>query len=205
VSGNRQQQAFAFGWFDELESWSWEVAAATQLRVHVYTGADKVELYLNEVLLATQLLTAANKRIASFWVAYQAGTLRAVAYRNGAEIGRKALVTVGAPAALQLTVDKSSLASSRDAIAHVLAKVVDRQGRLVPDAVVRVSFAVTGGELAAVGSGNPHNVDSFRRGRRHTYQGKAMAYVRPGKAAGKITVTATAEGLGSAQLELTVA
>ena len=205
VSGNRQQQAFAFGWFDELESWSWDVAAATQLRVHVYTGADKVELYLNDVLLATQLLTAANKRIASFWVAYQAGTLRAVAYRNGAEIGRKELVTVGAPAALQLTVDKSSLASSRDAIAHVLAKVVDRQGRLVPDAVVRVSFAVTGGELAAVGSGNPHNVDSFRRGRRHSYQGKAMAYVRPGKTAGKITVTATAEGLGSAQLELTVA
>ena len=205
VSGNRQQQAFAFGWFDELESWSWDVAAATALRVHVYTGADKVELYLNDALLASQNLTAAHKRIASFWVGYQPGTLRAVAWRNGAEIGRKELVTTGAPAALLLTADKSTLSAGRDALAHVLAKVVDRQGRLVPDAVVRIRFAVTGGELAAVGSGNPHNADSFRRGQRYSYQGKAMAYVRPGETPGKITVTATADGLGSAQLELTVA
>ncbi|MEO6854049.1 MAG: hypothetical protein ABI410_09525, partial [Rhodoferax sp.] len=72
-----------------------------------------------------------------------------------------------------------------------------------PDAVVRVSFTATGGELAAVGSGNPHNVDSFRRGKRYTYQGKAMAYVRPPKSAGKILLTASADGLRSASLELT--
>lgn len=153
VSGNRQQQAFAFGWFDELESWSWDVAADTALRVHVYTGADKVELYLNDVLLASQTLTDANKRIASFCVNYQPGTLRAVAWGNDAEIGRKELATAGAPAALLLTVDSARLAAGRDALAHVLARVVDRQGRLVPDAVVCIAFAVAGGELAAVGSG----------------------------------------------------
>lgn len=56
----------------------------------------------------------------------------------------------------------------------------------------------------AVGSGNPHNVDSFRRGKRYTDQGKAMAYVGPPKTAGKIVLTASADGFRSATLELTV-
>ncbi|MEO5795028.1 MAG: sugar-binding domain-containing protein [Rhodoferax sp.] len=203
VSGNRQQQAFAYGWFDELESWTWDVAADTPMRVHVYTSADQVDLYRNGTLLASRGLSATDKLIASFWVPYQTGSIRAVALRNGVEIGRKELVTVGAPAALLLTSDTSLLGTSRDAMAHVLAQVVDSAGRLVPDAVVRVSFTATGGELAAVGSGNPHNVDSFRRGKRYTYQGKAMAYVRPPKSAGKILLTASADGLRSASLELT--
>lgn len=203
VSGGRQQQAFAFGWFDELESWSWDVPADTLLRVHVYTSADKVELFLNDTLLETQVLTDASKRIASFWAAFRPGVLRAVAYRSGNEIGRKELATAGKPAAIKLSADKMRLAVSGDALAHVLAQVVDQQGRLVPDAVVRIGFAVSGGELTAVGSGNPHNADSFRRARRYSYHGKAMAYIRPGKAAGRIVVSASADGLAPAQLELT--
>ncbi|WP_341676400.1 glycoside hydrolase family 2 TIM barrel-domain containing protein [Niveibacterium sp. SC-1] len=202
VSGGRQQQAFNFGWFDELESWTWDQPEGTKMRVHVYTSADKIDLFLDGNLLESRTLSDSDKRIGSFWVAYHPGTLRAVAYRNGTEIGRKELVTTEAPAALVLSADVQSMSTSRDSLAHVLVQVVDAQGRLVPDAVVRVNVSVSGGELAAMGSGNAHNVDSFKSGKRYSYHGKAMAYVRPSKTPGKIVVTASADGLRSATLEL---
>jgi beta-galactosidase len=99
----------------------------------------------------------------------------------------------------------SSRAASRDHLAHVLVEVTDRQGRLVPDAALEVTFQVDGaGELAAVGNGNPHNVDRFGQPRRHTWHGQALAILRPAKSPGRVTLTASAPGLRSAAMTLTV-
>jgi beta-galactosidase len=55
----------------------------------------------------------------------------------------------------------------RDDLAYSTVEVVDRHGQVVPDAVADVMFQVGGADqLAAVGNGNPHNVDSFRQPRR---------------------------------------
>jgi beta-galactosidase len=71
--------------------------------------------------------------------------------------------------------------------------------------VHRVGFEVRGaGTLAAVGNGNPHNVDSFRRPRRHTWHGRALAILRPAKRPGVLTLTASAPGLRPATLPLPV-
>jgi beta-galactosidase len=87
----------------------------------------------------------------------------------------------------------------------VLVEVIDGRGRRVPDAVFEVTFGVGGaGELAAVGNGNPHNVDSFRRPRRHTWHGQALAILRPTKTPGALTLTAKAPGLRPASLTLPV-
>ncbi|MFF4728858.1 hypothetical protein ACFY3M_26600 [Streptomyces mirabilis] len=125
--------------------------------------------------------------------------------RDGEEIGRTTLGTVGAPAALRLIPDVTDLTTSRDDLAHVLVEVTDSHGRLVPDATLRVMFQVDGaGELAAVGNGYPHHVDSFRQPRRHTWHGQALAILRPAKRPGRVTLTASAPGLRPAALTLTV-
>ena len=76
-----------------------------------------------------------------------------------------------------------------------------------------VSFAVEGaGELAAVGSGDPTDLDSFGGPTRKTYRGKAYAVVRPGQtgadghvaAVGTITVSAQAAGLKGGSITLRV-
>jgi beta-galactosidase len=127
-------------------------------------------------------------------------------HRRGAEIGRKTLTTAGKPAALRLTSDVKSLTTGRGDLAHVLVQVVDSQGRVVPDAVVKVSFQVAGaGALAGVDNGNPHNVDSFQRPRRWTWHGTALAILRPSKTPGSLSLTASAEGLKPALLTLPVA
>lgn len=197
-----EQVAVWWGYFDELLSWTWDVEPDHPMVVHVYTPGDSVTVLLN----GTEVASAVPKwAMATLTVPYRPGELTAVAYRDGEEIGHTALRTVGAAAGLRLTSDVRGLTTDRDDLAHVLVEVVDRRGRVVPDAVVEVAFDVGGaGTLAAVGNGNPHNVDSFRLPRRHTWHGKALAILRPAKRPGTLTVRATAPGLRPATLSLRV-
>ena len=84
-------------------------------------------------------------------------------------------------------------------------EVVDQAGELVPDAVVPVSLSVSGAaELAAAGSANPKDVESFRRTRPKTFHGRCLAIVRPTGAAGPATVRAEAAGLPAASIVVQV-
>ena len=68
----------------------------------------------------------------------------------------------------------------------------------MPDAVVPVSFAVSGaGEIAAVGNANPKDVASFRQPRRDTFHGACVVMVRPTGKPGSIEVRAESPGLES--------
>jgi beta-galactosidase len=200
-----EQVAVWWGYYDELDSWTWDVEPGQPLTVHVYTLGDSVALLLNGQVVATRAVTAADWATATLTVPYAPGELTAIASRGGAEIGRKTLTTVGPAAALRLTPDVVVLTTSRDALAHVLVSVTDGRGRLVPDAATEVSFEVSGaGELAGVANGNPHNVDSFRQPRRYTWHGQALAVLRPAKTPGRVRLIAQAPGLRPATLELVV-
>jgi beta-galactosidase len=199
------QYAALWGYYDELESWTWDVLPTQSMTVHVYTSGDSVKLLLNGTEVATNPVAESDGRLTTFSLSYAPGDLTAIASRNGAEIGRKTLTTTGAPAALRVSSDVSSLTTSRDDLAHVLVEVVDAQGRRVPDAVVKVAFAVSGaGELAGVANGNPHNVDSFKQPRRYTWHGQALAVLRPAKTAGTLTLTVSAQGLQPTRVTLPV-
>jgi hypothetical protein len=200
-----EQVAVWWGYYDELESWTWGVESGHPMTVHVYTQGDSVTLLLNGDTVATRAVTATDWATATLTVPYAPGELTAVASRGGTEIGRKTIATVGAPAALRLTPDVAVLTTSRDALAHVLVKVTDARGRLVPDAVTEVTFQVSGaGELVGVANGNPHNVDSFRRPSRYTWHSRALAILRPAKHPGAVRLTAQAPGLRPAALTLPV-
>lgn len=199
-----EQRGILWGWYDELESWTWTEVGRT-MRVRVYTSGGEVELLLNGKSVGKQSLQAADRMIAVFDIGYEPGELTAVARNGGNEIGRKTLTTVGKPAALRLVSDVQALTTSRDDLAHVLVEVIDEQGCRVPDATLRVDFTVEGaGTLMGVGNGNPHNVDSFQRPRRWTYHGKALAILRPAKTPGTLMLVATADGLRSARIALPV-
>ncbi|WP_433384077.1 glycoside hydrolase family 2 TIM barrel-domain containing protein [Actinoplanes sp. CA-142083] len=202
VQPGTEQVAVWWGYYDELESWTWDVPAGHPMVVRVYTPGDQVQVLLN----GTPIASATPERCAAVLsVPFRPGTLTAIAFRAGREIGRRTLRTTGPAAALRLSSDVPALTTSRDDLAHILVSVVDENGHLVPDAVHRVSFEVRGaGTLAAVGSGNPHNADSFQRPRRHTWHGRALAILRPAKRPGRLTLTASAPGLRGDALSLPV-
>jgi beta-galactosidase len=199
------ERAGGWGWSDELRSWTWPGFEGAPLAVRVYTRGDKVSLLLNGKEVGAKELTPANALKAEFTVPYAPGELKAVAYQGGQEIGNIAFTTVGKAQKLVLTPDRPKMKASRDDLSYVMVKVVDDKGRLVPDAVVPVSFSLKGvGELAAVGSGNPKEVASFRQPHRNTFHGMCVAVVRPAGSSGTIELRADSPGLeyATAQLEV---
>lgn len=205
VPAGTQQFNVLYCYYDELESWTWDVPAGKAMKVRIYTRGDSVALLLNGAQIATKALVETDKRVVTFDVQYAPGELTAVASLAGKEIARKSLATVGKPAALRLKSDVRSLTTGRDDLAHILVEVIDTQGRIVPDAVVKVEFVVEGaGALAGVANGNPHNADSYKRPRRWTWHGQALAILRPAKEAGSLSLTATANGLKPARISLPV-
>jgi beta-galactosidase len=188
-----------WGWSDELRSWTWPGSEGRPLNVRVYSNGDTVKLFLNGAEVGAKPVSDATKLRAQFAVPYAPGELRAVAFLKGEAIARIAFRTAGAPARLRLKADRASIRRDRRDLSFVTAEVLDAAGNQVPDAVVPVSFTVSGaGELAGAGSANPKDMPSFRGGTVRTYHGKCLAVVRPLGRAGAIELRAHAEGLGGA-------
>ena len=118
--------------------------SGTLMKVRVYTSADEIQVLLNGAEIAVKRLTPADKMTTTFDVPYQPGTLTAIARRFGNEIARKEFTSVDVPYTLRLTPDARTHRKGRDSLAFVLVEVVDQHNRLVPDAVVQVSFTITG-------------------------------------------------------------
>jgi beta-galactosidase len=195
-----------WGWSDELRSWTWPGHEGRQVNVRVYTKGDRVVLFVNGKQAGEKQLKPGDNLRAEFSVPYAPGELKAVAYANGAEIGSIAFKTAGKPSRLLVTPDRRKLAASRDDLAYAMVQVLDDNNNLVPDAVLPITFNVSGdGEIAAVASANPKDVASFRQPRRFTYHGTCCVIVRPKGAAGSITIRAESEGLEPASTTVDVA
>jgi beta-galactosidase len=208
----RKEQISAWGWFDELRSWTWPGQEGLTLTVRVYTKGDRVQLLLNgkevgsaDVSTITDLPAGKTIMTAELTVPYAAGELKAVALKDGKPIAQTSLKTAGAPHRITLHPDRLTLKRSRNDLSFVMVHVEDNDGNLVPDAVADISFKLLGtGELAAVGNANPKEIASFRLPRRKTYQGRCLAVVRPTGTAGSITLQANSEGLEPASVALRV-
>jgi beta-galactosidase len=134
------------------------------------------------------------------------GGLKAVACESGREIGSIAFNTAGKARKLKMAADRPKMKASRDDLSYIMVRVVDDEGRLVPDAVVSVSFSVTGmGEVAAVGNVSSKGVASFRQPRRDTFHSTCLVVLRPVGKPGEIELRADSPRLGYTTMRLDVA
>ena len=129
-------------------------------------------------------------------VPFEAGELRAIGYVKGAKVAEFTRRTPGKPVGLRLvaeTLDRPLAADGADAI-FIRAQVVDKQGEVVPDAKVPVRFSVDGpGRIVG-----PSQSAS-------TSDGVASMLLQAGTRAGRIEVTASAEGLPPASMKIKTA
>jgi beta-galactosidase len=86
-------------------------------------------------------------------------------------------------------------------------RVLDKDGNLCPRADDLVRFALQGpGAIAAVDNGNPASLEPFQGNQRRAFSGMALLVVRSRTGApGVIRVTASADGLASAETRITAA
>lgn len=187
----------SWGWPDELESWTWPDSGDVPMTVRAYTSGDEVRLLLNGTEVDRKAVaTPGDKLTATFEVPFAPGELIAVAYRDGREIGRKRLETVGAPASIRLRAERATIEASPDELAYLTVEIVDAQGRKVPDAQVLLTFSLEGvGKLKATGSANPRGIKSFTDPRTLTFHGEALAIVQAGYKRGRALVRVASPGL----------
>jgi len=194
-----------WGWSDELQTWTWPGHEGKTLRVRLYSSGDQVRLLLNGKEIGVKRVSTETQFKAEFEVPYAAGELKGIALANGSQIAEVRFKTAAQPAALRLKADRQSIRRHRNDLSYVTLEVLDRDGELVPDATVPVTFSISGeGELAAAGSANPKDIRSFRQPCPTTYHGRALAIVRPKGLVGTVTLQAQTDGLAPARLVLKV-
>jgi beta-galactosidase len=131
-------------------------------------------------------------------VPFQPGRLTAVATQGGRVVARDQIHTAGAPRALTLAPDTSSIAADGKSLSFVTVEVTDHDGVVVPDASNLVTFSVRGpGTLAGVDNGQQENPQSYQSPSVPAFNGKAVVVVRSTQRAGSITLTASSPGLAS--------
>jgi beta-galactosidase len=205
LPAGRSEAISAWGWSDELRSWTWPGHEGKTLKVRVYSSAEQVRLMLNGKEIGVKPVSAETRFKAEFDVPYAPGELRAIALTHGSQIAELTFTTAGKPARLRLKADRQSIRSHRNDLAYVTLEVLDETGHALPDADVPVAFTISGpGVLAAVGTANPKDIRSFRRHTPRTFHGKCLAIIRPTGSAGSVTVRVEAQGLMSDQVVLKV-
>ncbi|WP_159499877.1 glycoside hydrolase family 2 TIM barrel-domain containing protein [Microbacterium sp. 18062] len=182
-----------WSWDDAIASWTWDAAPGCPVDVDVYAAADEVELLLDGVALATAPVGAVKAFVARFEVAYRPGELTAVARRGGVEIGRETLRTAG-ETRLRVRAERAEVRTGGEDLAYLGITVEDRRGVVASDRDVVVSVMVEGpGVLAGIGSGRARTEERFSDASVTTYDGRALAIVRP-TGPGPITVRVSTPG-----------
>lgn len=195
------ESGFEWAWPREWPHWNWQGNEGNPLQVRVFSRASHVKLHLNGELVGEKELSESDKYIASFEVPYQPGELKAICYEDGEEVGSKVLRTTGKPAAIRLIPERSEIKADRNDLAFVKIEVHDDAGQLVPTDSISIELSLSGGgELIASGNANPDDLESFNKPIIKTYQGKALAIIRPFPTPGNIVLRAESEGLKDAQL-----
>lgn len=190
-----------------LPHWTWPERTNQITPVHVFTSGDEAELFLNGRSLGRKKKGAYEYRLRWDEVTYEAGALKVIAYKNGNEWATAEVKTAGEPARLKLEADRPQISADGADLCFVTVTVTDEAGVVVPRAADRISFAVSGpGEIIATDNGDPTSFESFQAPARKAFNGKCLVIVRGQKGqAGKLELTATAPGLASAKLSISVA
>lgn len=204
LPADRKQQIMPWGFYDELRSWTWPGHEGTAVTVRVYSKAEKVSLTLNGKPVQPAKAEFPAPFVTEFSLPYAPGELKASAVVNGKPVER-VFRTTGNPSQIVLKADRAHIRSSRNDLAYVMAELQDDAGNPIEDGVAEIQFSVKGqGELAAVGSGNPHEMASYRQPRRKTFHGRCLAILRPTGEGGAITLEARGDNLRSASVTVAV-
>ncbi len=199
------KKIIAVGWatFPTIPTWTWPGEEGKELQVEVYSGAEKVQLFLNGKLIGEKPTGREQEFKAVFSVPYTPGTLKAVGMRADRPVAESVLATAGNPVRLRLTADRTQVQADGEDLSFISVEAVDAEGRLEAHADSEVQFSITGpGVIAAVGNGDGQDAASYHSDRRKLFQGRAMVVVRTSRHAGPIELTATTTGLSDGAITI---
>ncbi|SEP68147.1 beta-galactosidase [Streptomyces sp. yr375] len=192
-----------WAWSDTVADWNWPGFEGAPITVEVYGDADEVELLVNGTSFGRRPVGADHRFRTAYEITYVPGELVAVAYRDGVETGRTGLRSTDGPVLLTAEADREMIGATGGDLAYVTLALTDAHGTGHTAADRRVAVEVCGpGVLLGLGSADPWTEEPFGSSERLTYEGRALAVLRP-TGPGKIRLTATAEGCDPADVVVT--
>ena len=188
-----------------VESWTWPGFEGKQIKVEVYSDADEVELFINGKSVGRMPAGEENRYKAIFDTVYEAGTVEAVAYKDGQETGRYAVCTAGSERKLQIITDQKTLCADGQDAAYLMIAVTDEKGTVHTEFEDKIHIEVEGtGVLQGFGSADPESTENFFDKERTPYYGRLLAVVRAGQQPGEIKVRVQAGGCKVAEKTIVV-
>ena len=188
-------------WHDHVAEWNWEGFENQPIDVNVYSGYQKVELFLNGKSLGVKDANHENQFIATWQVPYQSGELKAVGYEGEAVKATHILQSAQIPVQLKLTADRSEINANGQDLSFITVELLDEKGVRNPKAENLVNFEISGpGKIVAVASSNPMSAESFQQPQRNAWKGRCLVIVKSEKKVGEVLLTAKSEGLPDSKL-----
>ncbi|KAI1824952.1 glycoside hydrolase family 2 protein [Xylaria intraflava] len=188
-----------------LPHWTWPDRVGQVTPVHVFSSGDEAELFVNGESAGRQKRDEYTYRFRWDDVKYEGpGELHVVAYKDGEEWAKDTKKTAGAASKLNMTADRTDIASDGYDLSYITVAVSDADGNTVPQASNNITFSVSGpGEIVSTDNGNPADFTVFPSPSRNAFGGLALAIIRAGSgASGDIVVSAASPGLSDASVTL---
>jgi beta-galactosidase len=133
--------------------WNWQGREGETIKVVAYSNADEVELFVNKKSVGRKAMQK-NSHI-EWLVPYKAGSIKAVAFKNGKKLLEQVHETTGEPVQLVLEPHKQAVSANGEDLAIFTVSAIDAKGRFVPTAQNHVSFEIEGpGKIIGVGNGD---------------------------------------------------
>ncbi|MFJ9248533.1 glycoside hydrolase family 2 TIM barrel-domain containing protein [Streptomyces sp. NPDC101776] len=193
-----------WAWSDTVATWTWPGFASEPITVEVYGDADEAELLVNGRSLGRRPVGPEHRFRTEFETSYEPGELLAIAYRDGVETGRTTLPSATGPLHLLAEADRPVVTAKGGDLAYVSLTLTDPVGTPNTAADRPVRLEVTGaGVLLGFGSADPASAERFDATERRTYEGRALAVLRP-TGPGKIHLTASAADCAPVGVTVTV-
>ncbi|MDU0354205.1 DUF4982 domain-containing protein [Paraglaciecola aquimarina] len=180
-----------------LPHWTHPGKEGIEIPVVVYTNLDEAELFLNGRSLGVKEMTDDMQIV--WLVPYQSGELKVLA-KGPNKVLTQVINTASSATSIALYPNKKSIRANKRDVVHVTVDVVDKQGRFVPNANNEVVFKLTGpGKIIGIENGDIVDLSHHLAPKRKAFNGKIMVLIQALDQTGKITLSASGQGLQAQQ------
>ena len=182
-----------WGFYDCEHSWGFTGYEGKECEAYVFADCDELVLYINDKEVGRN--TRTEDGVYKFNVKYENGTILAVAYTDGKEIGRSCIKTEGEAKTLNLVKEKSYTNTD---IVYVDALIQDESGSLCTQEEREITFTVNGGKLLACAGGSLTDTGVYTDNKCRVYKGRGIAIVK--RTDKQATLRAECEGLPTVEI-----
>ncbi len=143
---SKQELITPWGFPVLLSCWNYTGRKGKPVELAAFFCAEEVEIYVNGESIGRKSVSRGSTMPGSvcFETVYRPGRVKAVSYTGGTEVSRAVPETAGPPERIRLLPEKKGMRADGHDLIHVNIQIEDAEGRVVPDAEIRLSAEALG-------------------------------------------------------------